>query len=82
MSQSEKIPPSRRRFTLRHRHSSPQGYTQTALLVALIVLLIVINFQGDIVDYGGGWQGGHATFYGGGDASGTMDFKKKRPLSN
>lgn len=21
---------------------------------------------------GGGWQGGHATFYGGGDASGTM----------
>ncbi|KAK8546046.1 hypothetical protein V6N12_026850 [Hibiscus sabdariffa] len=23
-------------------------------------------------DYGGGWQGGHATFYGGGDASATM----------
>jgi len=39
-----------------------------------ILLFFVLNLclQGTFGDYGGGWQGGHATFYGGGDASGTM----------
>ncbi|KAB2046881.1 Expansin-A8 -like protein [Gossypium arboreum] len=38
------------------------------------LILFILNFylRTTIGDYGGGWQGGHATFYGGGDASGTM----------
>ena len=45
-----------------------------AALSATSLLLFVFNFclRGAFGDSGGGWQGGHATFYGGGDASGTM----------
>jgi len=42
-----------------------------ALLTLIALLFVDINIQGVTADYGG-WQGGHATFYGGGDASGTM----------
>lgn len=38
---------------------------------SLLFLLPLLNLQGIYGD-NGGWQGGHATFYGGGDASGTM----------
>ncbi|KAL2317373.1 hypothetical protein Fmac_031249 [Flemingia macrophylla] len=40
-------------------------------LAILILLFVEMHFQGASADYAG-WQGGHATFYGGGDASGTM----------
>lgn len=40
-------------------------------LVSLIVLFSNMNMQGVTADYGG-WESAHATFYGGGDASGTM----------
>nr|AFK41150.1 unknown [Lotus japonicus] len=41
------------------------------VLTTLIVLFIGMNMQGAAADYGG-WESAHATFYGGGDASGTM----------
>uniref|UniRef100_A0ABL6VSE5 Expansin-like EG45 domain-containing protein n=1 Tax=Cannabis sativa TaxID=3483 RepID=A0ABL6VSE5_CANSA len=46
-----------------------QAFYSMALLP--ILLLITLHIQATAADYGG-WQNGHATFYGGGDASGTM----------
>ncbi|PON45744.1 Expansin [Trema orientale] len=40
--------------------------------VSLLFLVLNLCLRGTYGDYGGGWQSGHATFYGGGDASGTM----------
>lgn len=40
-------------------------------VLLLISCLFSLQLHGILGDYGG-WQGAHATFYGGGDASGTM----------
>lgn len=40
-------------------------------MMILIFVIINMNFQSVSADYGG-WESAHATFYGGGDASGTM----------
>ncbi|KAK9913853.1 hypothetical protein M0R45_037659 [Rubus argutus] len=44
----------------------------SGLVITLLVSVLNLCIRGTYGDYGGGWVGGHATFYGGGDASGTM----------
>ncbi|AEC09854.1 Expansin-A8 [Arabidopsis thaliana] len=46
-------------------------YTPSYLKYSIISIISVLFLQGTHGD-DGGWQGGHATFYGGEDASGTM----------
>jgi hypothetical protein len=43
----------------------------SSLLVTMFFLFIDMHFHGVAANYGG-WQSGHATFYGGGDAAATM----------
>ena len=46
-----------------------------------IMLMIKLQLHGTAADYGG-WENAHATFYGGGDASGTMGKSKMLPTIN
>jgi len=43
----------------------------STLVVIMFFLFIEKHFHGATANYGG-WQSGHATFYGGGDAAATM----------
>jgi len=43
----------------------------STLIAIMFFLFIEMHFHGVIANYGG-WQSGHATFYGGGDAAATM----------
>lgn len=49
---------------------APQA-SSTAIVILLVLFIDMLHLQGTLSGYGG-WQSGHATFYGGGDASGTM----------
>ncbi|KAK8676087.1 hypothetical protein V6N13_034141 [Hibiscus sabdariffa] len=46
---------------------------------SLVLFLVSFSLPSVFGDYGGGLEGGHATFYGGGDASGTMEGELRHP---
>ncbi|KAK2652998.1 hypothetical protein Ddye_012854 [Dipteronia dyeriana] len=46
-------------------------------IFALFVIIVFFGVDGINVDYGG-WKTAHATFYGGGDASGRMERKENK----
>lgn len=52
--------------------TSDSKYSIISIVSTFSLLFFLQGAQGD----DGGWQGGHATFYGGGDASGTMGMTK------
>lgn len=50
-------------------------FSMTTLSILILSVLLLIHSVESVNKYhgaGGGWQSAHATFYGGGDASGTM----------
>ncbi|PPD96020.1 hypothetical protein GOBAR_DD06950 [Gossypium barbadense] len=50
-------------------------------LASLFSIFVLVNARIPGVYTGGSWETAHATFYGGSDASGTMDTKKGTAIS-
>lgn len=48
------------------------SFGQDMDFLGYIIVALLTGLKSTVEGFGGGWSNAHATFYGGGDASGTM----------